>query len=254
MNMLQIENLGEGLQRLTLNRPERLNALNHPMVEALLAYFEGLRRNPDIRVVILRGAGRAFCAGGDLKAVGQPDALQDGPRGDWVLSDLMGAMRACPQPLIATVHGAAAGGGMAIALNCDVILASESAAFYPAFVTIGLAATELGLSWRLQRMIGLSKARETLLTNRPIYAATALSSGLVSTVTGEDTLDSCGETLAHEMLRAAPDALRISKRSFDTSLEQPSFRAAIEAEERNQMLMVVRDTGRIPLFSPVPPS
>lgn len=250
MDMLQVEDLGEGLQRLTLNRPDRLNALNQPMADALLAHFEGLRRNRDVRVVIVRGAGRAFCAGADLKAAGGPDALQDGPRGDWVLGDLMVAMRACPQPLIATVRGAAAGGGMAIALACDVIVASESAAFYPAFIAIGLSGTELGVSWRLQRTIGLSKARETLLTNRPIRAADALAWGLVSGLTSEADLDGHGETLAREMLKAAPDALRISKRSFDASLEQPSFTAAIEAEERNQMLMVVRDGGRIPLFTP----
>lgn len=240
MDILQVEDLGEGLQRVTMNRPDRLNALNQPMAEGLLAHFESLRRDRDVRVVIVRGAGRGFSAGADLKAMGQPEALQDGPRGDWVLRDLMGAMRSCPQPLIATVRGAAAGGGMAIALACDVIVASESAAFYPAFIAIGLSGTELGVAWRLQRMIGLSKARETLLTNRPIRSADALSSGLVSAVTSEDDLDGHGETMAREMLRAAPDALRVSKRSFDASLEQPSFAAAIEAEERNQMLMIVR--------------
>ena len=246
MDILQVENLGEGLQRLTMNRPERLNALNQPMAEALLAHFESLRRDRDVRVVIIRGAGRGFSAGADLKAMGQPEALQDGPRGDWVLRDLMGAMRACPQPLIGTVRGAAAGGGMAIALACDVIVASESAAFYPAFIAIGLSGTELGVSWRLQRMIGLSKARETLLTNRPLRSADALSSGLVSAVTSEDDLDGHGETMAREMLKAAPDALRISKRSFDASLEQPSFAAAIEAEERGQMLMIVRRGSSLP--------
>jgi enoyl-CoA hydratase/carnithine racemase len=249
MDILRTEDLGEGLRRVTLNRPERLNALNQPLAEALLAQFEGLRRDRDVRVVILRGAGRGFCPGADLKAAGQLDALQDGPRGDWVLRDLMAAMRGCPQPLIATVRGPAAGGGMAIALACDVIVASQSAAFYPAFIAIGLSGTELGVSWRLQRTMGLSKARETLLTNRPIRAADALASGLVSAVTSEDDLDAHGETLAREMLKAAPDALRISKRAFDASLEQPNFLAAIEAEERGQMLMVLRDNGRIPLFA-----
>lgn len=243
MDILEVEDLAKGLRRVTLNRPERLNALNQPLAEALLAQFEDLRRRPEVRVVILRGAGRAFCAGADLKAVGQPDALQDGPRGDWVLRDLMMAMRNCPQPLIATVRGAAAGGGMAIALACDVIVASESAAFHPAFIAIGLSGTELGVSWRLQRTMGLSKARESLLTNRPIRAADALSVGLVSSVTPEDGLDAYAETLAREMLRAAPDALRISKRAFDASLEQPSFAAALESEERGQMLMILKGRG-----------
>ncbi|MBU1374420.1 MAG: enoyl-CoA hydratase/isomerase family protein [Alphaproteobacteria bacterium] len=239
-DILVVEDLEGGAQRLTFNRPDRLNAINHPMAEALLAYFEGLRRNRDVRVVIVRGAGRAFSAGADLKAMGSPEALQDGPRGDWVLRDLMRAMRVCPQPLVATVRGAAAGGGMAIALNCDIILASESAAFHSAFTAIGLSGTELGVSWRLQRMIGISKAREVLMAGRPLLAAAALESGLVSAVTAEADLDEAGLAMARDMLKAAPDALRLSKRAMDASLEQPSFDAAVEAEERSQMLMIVR--------------
>ena len=100
--MLVAEALEGGLERLTMNRPARLNALNHPMAEALLAHFESRRRDEATRVILLCGAGRAFCSGADLKAGGQPDALRDGPKGDWVLRDLMKAMRACPQPVIIT--------------------------------------------------------------------------------------------------------------------------------------------------------
>ena len=139
---------------------------------------------------------------------------------------------------------------MAIALACDVIVASESAAFYPAFIAVELSGAELGVSWRLQRMIGLSRARETLLINRPIRSVDARSSGLVSAVTRNEELDGYGEAQARKMLKAAPGAFRISKRSFDAPLEQPDFTAAIEADERNQMLMVVRDVGRIPRFAP----
>ena len=86
-DILVVEDLGDAVQRLTMNRPERLNAMNHPVAEGLLAHFEGLRRNTDVRVVIIRGAGRAFSSGADLKAGGTPDALRDGPKGDWVLRD-----------------------------------------------------------------------------------------------------------------------------------------------------------------------
>ncbi|MFN9925310.1 MAG: enoyl-CoA hydratase/isomerase family protein [Phenylobacterium sp.] len=237
-DILLADDLGNGLRRLTLNRPERLNALNHPMAEALLAQFEGLRRNTDVRVVILTGAGRAFSSGADLKAGGTPEALRDGPNGDWVLRDLMKAMRACPQPLIATVRGPAAGGGLAMALACDVIIAGETAAFHPAFINIGLSGSELGAAWRLQRMIGLSKARETLLAGRPMSAAAALEAGLVSQVAAEADLDATGEALAADMLRAAPDALRLTKRTLDAALEAISFDAAMELEERAQMLMI----------------
>ncbi|WP_337186404.1 enoyl-CoA hydratase-related protein [Phenylobacterium sp.] len=237
-DILLVEDLGDGVRRLTMNRPDRLNALNHPAAEGLLAHFEGLRRKTDVRVVIIRGAGRAFSSGADLKAGGTPEALRDGPNGDWVLRDLMKAMRACPQPLISTVRGAAAGGGLAIALASDVILASESAAFHPAFINIGLSGSELGVSWRLQRMIGLSKAREMLLAGRPLLAQAALDAGLVSAVTPEAELDDQGLALARDMVRAGPDALRLTKRTLDLALETGSFDAAMEAEERAQMLMI----------------
>ena len=239
IDILVVERLGE-IERVTLNRPERLNALNQPITEALLAYFESLRRKPATRVVILRGAGRAFCAGADLKAAGTPEALQDGANGDWTLRDMQKAMRACPQPIIALVRGAAAGGGFALALTADVVVASESAAFHPAFLAIGLSGAELGVSWRLQRAIGISRAREMLLANRPLRAEAALAAGLVAAVTPETELDAYGEALAADMLKARPDALRLTKRSLDAALESPSLEVAYEIEERAQMLMIAR--------------
>jgi len=238
-DILVVERLGE-VERVTLNRPARLNALNQPMSNALLAYFEGLRRKTETRVVILRGAGRAFCAGADLKAAGTPEALQDGPNGDWSLRDMQKAMRACPQPIIALVRGAAAGGGLMIALASDVIVVSESAAFHPAFIAIGLSGAELGVSWRLQRTIGVSRAREMLLANRPLRAEAALASGLVAAVVPEGELDAYGEALAADMLKARPDALRLTKRSLDAALESSSLDVVYEIEERAQMLMIAR--------------
>lgn len=237
-DILLVEDLEGGVQRLTMNRPERLNAVNHPVAEGLLAHFESLRRKPETRVVIVRGAGRAFTAGADLKAAGTPEALRDGPNGDWVLRDLMKAMRACPQPIISTVRGAAAGGGLAMALASDIIIASESAAFHSAFIKIGLSGAELGVSWRLQRTIGLSKAREVLMAGRPLSAQAALAAGLVSEVVSEDALDDAGLAMAKDMLAAAPDALRLTKRTLDAALEAGSYDAAMEIEERAQMLMI----------------
>ena len=238
-DVLLIESLGE-IERVTLNRPARLNALNQPLTDALLAYFEGLRRKRETRVVILRGAGRAFCSGADLKASGSPEALRDGPNGDWMLRDMQKAMRACPQPIIALVRGPAAGGGLTIALAADIIVAAESAAFHPAFIAIGLSGAELGVSWRLQRAIGVSRAREMLLAGRPLRADAALAAGLVSAVTPEADLDAYGEALAADMLKARPDALRLTKRSLDAALECASLEVAYELEERAQMLMIAR--------------
>src|SRR6185312_13863459 len=112
---------------------------------------------------------------------------------------------ACPQPIITLVRGAAAGGGLALALASDVIVASESAAFHSAFIKVGLSGAELGVGWRLQRTIGISRAREALFAGRPITAADALATGLVSAVVKEDALDAYGDALAQDMLRAMPD-------------------------------------------------
>jgi enoyl-CoA hydratase/carnithine racemase len=149
-------------------------------------------------------------------------------------------MRACPQPLIALVHGAAAGGGFALALACDVIVAAESAVFHPAFLKVGLTGAELGVAWRLQRMMGLSRAREMLLANRPIDAPEAFAAGLVSRVVADDALDAYGRELAGDMLSAAEDALRLTKRTLDAALETGSVDASMELEERAQMLMIQR--------------
>jgi enoyl-CoA hydratase/carnithine racemase len=235
--VLQV-NEADGLARVAMNRPERLNALNQPLTEALLAYFESKRRDSDVRVIVLTGAGRAFSAGADLKAAGTPERLRDGPHGDWTLRDLMKAMRACPQPIIASVKGAAAGGGLAMALASDLIIAGESAAFHPAFSKIGLSGSELGVSWRLQRLIGASRARLMLYTGRPMKAQEALAAGLVSAVVADDALEAETKALAAELLAMAPDALRITKRTFDATLEAASFDTALEIEERGQIQMI----------------
>lgn len=228
----------DAVETVSLNRPDRLNALNGPMADALLAYFESKRRDTATRVIVLRGEGRAFCSGADLKAGGTPERLRDGPNGDWVLRDLMKAMRACPQPIVALVKGAAAGGGLAIALASDLIVAGESAAFHPAFTKIGLSGSELGVSWRLQRMIGVNRARMMLLTGEPMKAPEALSAGLVVQVVADDALDDAGAALAARLLATSPDALRVSKRTFDATLEAPNFDLALEIEERGQMHMI----------------
>ncbi len=228
------------VEHLVLNRPDRLNALNQSLTDALLSYFQAKRRDTDSRVITLRGAGRGFCSGADLKARSnnEPDRLRDGPNGDWVLGDLLRAMRACPQPIVALVHGAAAGGGLAIALACDIIVAAESASFHSAFIKVGLSGSELGVAWRLQRTIGISRAREMLLTGRPMSADDALRTGLASSVVPDSDLMAHGRALADDMLKAAPDALRVSKRTFDATLEIDSYAAAMELEERGQITMV----------------
>lgn len=232
----------DGVWTLKFNRPDRMNAINEPMSIELLEFFEGLRRNEDVRVVIVTGEGRAFNAGADLKAIGTPDALRDGPRGDWRLRDTIKAMRACPQPIISLVNGAAAGGGLALALASDIIIASTKASFVPAFIKIGLSGSELGVSWRLQRTMGISKAREFLFTSRPMSAEQALENGIVSAVVEPDELIPYGDQLAADMLQAAPDALRVTKRTLDAALEMSDPALLMELEERSQSSFVRRNS------------
>ncbi|RIJ14463.1 enoyl-CoA hydratase/isomerase family protein [Henriciella mobilis] len=231
----------DGVWTLTFNRPDRMNAINEPMSVELLDFFEGLRRNQDVRVIIVTGEGRAFNAGADLKAIGTPDALRDGPKGDWRLRDTIKAMRACPQPIISLVNGAAAGGGLALALASDIIIASTKASFVPAFIKIGLSGSELGVSWRLQRTMGISKAREFLFTSRPMSAEQALENGIVSAVVEPDELIAYGDQLAADMLQAAPDALRVTKRTLDAALEMADPALLMELEERSQSSFVRRN-------------
>ncbi|MCB9998981.1 MAG: enoyl-CoA hydratase/isomerase family protein [Methylobacteriaceae bacterium] len=238
-DILKTERHG-AIEHLILNRPNSLNSLNQPMADALYAYFRSKQRDADTRVILISGAGRGFCSGADLKGWRDqtPDRLRDGPEGDWLLRDMLKAMRACPQPIIALVHGAAAGGGLVIALAADIIVVGKSAAFHSAFIKIGLSGTELGAGWRLQRMIGVSRAREMLLTGRPMNAEDAVRSGLASAEVPDEELIAYGRALAEDMLKAAPDALRITKRSLDATLEIASYDTAMEMEERGQIQMV----------------
>jgi enoyl-CoA hydratase len=231
-----------GVVWVTLNRPERLNALNGELVDDLHACFADLENDPDAVVVILRGAGRAFCAGLDLKEpagdpAGQPGRGISGTlRGQHYIAKLVLAMRALPQPIIALVHGAAAGGGFSIALAADVRIAAESARMNAAFIRLGLSACDVGTSYFLPRIVGLSLASELLLTGKFIDAERALASGLVSRVVPEGDLEAAGRELAGEMVQNAPLALRLTKDCLRHSVDAGGLAAAIAMEDRNQCL------------------
>ena len=169
---------------LTLNRPESLNAMSTSLVRELRQFFWELADDTETRVLVLRGAGRAFCAGLDLKE--QPSgegatggSVAAGLRSQRTISELVLLMRRAPQPIIAAVHGAACGGGFALALAADVRIAGESARMYAAFIRLGLSACDVGVSYFLPRFVGASVAAELLLTGNFIDAARAERVGLV---------------------------------------------------------------------------
>jgi enoyl-CoA hydratase/carnithine racemase len=225
---------------LTLNRPESLNAINVEMVRELRDYFDGLAENTRTRIVVLRGAGRAFCAGLDLKEAGLPS---DGPapvgRG-WgfqgYLADVYLKMRRCPQPIVSLIHGSACGGGFALALASDIRIAADTARMNAAFIRIGLSACDMGTSYFLPRLVGTSLASELMLTGRFIDARRALATGLVSEVVPEAELESAVRPYLEEMLTTSPMGLRLTKEGLDMAIDASSLEAAMAIENRNQIL------------------
>ena len=238
---LQLQRDG-GLLWVTLNRPRSLNAMNAALVRELHALLGWLHRDRSVRVVVLRGAGRAFCAGLDLReGASEPDDGA-GVQGTLALqrrfSELVMKLRRIPQPVIACVHGPASGGGFALALAADVRIAGESARMNAAFIRIGLSGCELGVSYFLPRIVGSSVASELLLTGSFIEAPRALATGLVSRVVPDAELEKAAQELAGDMLRNSPLGLRLTKEALTFSLGAPSLEAAIAVEDRNQVLAV----------------
>jgi len=225
----------------TLNRPEALNAMSRALVGELRELFGGLGEQRDVRVVVLRGAGRAFCAGLDLKEDAGVDGAVDGSvqaslRAQRRISDLVMMMKRAPQPIIAAVQGAACGGGFALALGADVRIAGESARMNAAFIRIGLSACDIGVSYFLPRMVGASVAAELLLTGNFIDAARAERLGLVSRVVPDAELDSAAQVLVDDMLRNSPLGLRLTKECLNASIDAGSLEQVIAMEDRNQIL------------------
>ncbi|MGJ4929230.1 enoyl-CoA hydratase/isomerase family protein [Bradyrhizobium sp. HKCCYLS2038] len=225
---------------LTLNRPEALNAINAAMVADLRDYFDTLYHNRVCRVVVMRGAGRAFCAGLDIKAA-QHQKAEDVPFAGGFnfqsyLSDVFVKMRRCPQPIIALIQGPACGGGLGLALASDVRIAGETARMNAAFIRLGLSACDMGVSYFLPRLAGLSVASELMLTGRFIDARRALATGLVSEVVPDGHLEQSAQSYLDEMLQTAPMGLRLTKEGLNFSVDAPCLEAAIAMENRNQML------------------
>jgi enoyl-CoA hydratase/carnithine racemase len=241
-NPLLIEH-EDGLDRVTLNRPDSLNTLDPTLIDALNAYFGQLQRNRDTRVVLLKGAGKAFCAGLDLKEAMQRRAGQQEPPGvtesldsQRRIADIVLLMRRCPQPIISLVQGAAAGGGFALALASDIRIAAKGARMNCAFIKLGLGGCDIGTSYFLPRLVGVSVASELILTGRFIGAERALAVGLVSEVVEEGQLEAAAEPYIEAMLTASPVGLRLSKECLNMSVDAGSIEAAIAMEDRNQVL------------------
>jgi enoyl-CoA hydratase/carnithine racemase len=226
---------------LTLNRPDTLNAMSSTLVRELRQFLWELPGDTATRVLVLRGAGQAFCAGLDLKerpSEGCPGtgSVVAGLRAQRTISELVLLMRRAPQPIIAAVHGAACGGGFALALAADVRVAGESARMNAASIRLGLSACDVGVSYFLPRIVGASVAAELLLTGSFLDAARAERTGLVSRVVPDAQLEDAARAMAQDMLRNSPLGLRLTKECLKLSLDAGSLEEVVAMEDRNQIL------------------
>jgi 2-(1,2-epoxy-1,2-dihydrophenyl)acetyl-CoA isomerase len=223
----------DGIARLTLNRPDRLNTIDLGVARALDETTQRLRSDAGARVILLSGSGATFCGGGDLKSFGEvgddlPDHLRE------ITTHLHAAIDALARidaPVVAAVRGSAAGAGLGLVCASDIVVAAESTRFAFAYSAIGLT-PDGGTSWGLPRVVGLRKAQELALTGRVIDAAEAERIGIVTSVVGNDELDSAADAIVAKLAAGPTHALGVTKRllrtTYDVSLTQ---RLAVEADE-----------------------
>ena len=231
-----LEGKHDGIATLVMNRPDRLNALNNELAIAVNDALGRLAEDQSVRVVVITGAGRAFCAGGDLGALGKArqsgamDAVEPLLRSGM---QMVLKMRTMPQPVIAAVNGAAAGAGMNIALAADIRIAAEEATFGQTFAKIGLF-PDYGGTYFLPQLVGRAKAAELFYTGDMIDAKTALAVGLVNQVVPAARLEAEVKTLAQKIAQGPSLAIRAVKRALFGSQEK-ELSQALENEVREQM-------------------
>ena len=216
-----LEEVTDGVAMLTMNRPDRLNALSGPMLTAMLEAIQRLATSPEVGVVVLTGAGRGFCAGGDVKAMAESReaegvTLEERAQALRARMEVSRWLHEMPKPTIAMVRGAAAGAGLSLALACDMRIASDSARFATAFARVGYSG-DFGGSWFLTKLVGTAKARELYFTADILDAPTALRLGLVNRVVADTDLEKETRALAGRLARGPRVALRYMKRNMNAA-------------------------------------
>lgn len=232
-----------GVMVVTLDDPERYNALSSAMVSELKAVFADVRADRHVRAVIINGAGRGFCSGANM-AGGEdlPDPARDrGPVGlvqmfQEHIAELMLAVHELPQPVIAAVHGAAVGGGLALALASDLRIASHDAFFASHFIRVGLSSCDVGTSYLLPRIVGATRAAELMLTGRRFSAEEADRFGMLNGLVPRDELIDAAHELAAGVIANSEYGVYMTKIGLWANLDASSLRAAMELENRTQVL------------------
>ncbi len=232
----------EGVRLITLNRPDKLNAMTAELIGQLHDALDDVATDASCRVVVLTGQGRGFCAGLDLGGYGRaPHTEGFGPTQSGFavqkqIAALIPHLRSLPQPVIAAVNGPAAGGGFALVLGSDIRIAAESAKFNAAFIRIGLSACDIGTSWLLPRLIGAAHAQELMLTGRIFTAAEAQKFGLVIDVVPDEVILDAAYAEAELVMKNTPFGVALTKEGMWSALEIPGMQAAIDLENRQQIM------------------
>ncbi len=242
MALVSITTPARHVRTVTLDNPARLNSMSFALVTDLYDAIASVAADNDCRVVVLTGAGRAFCSGLELEHAGLPPGAEDlgrhrmGLRAMEYMGGIVPALRDMPQPVVAAVNGPAYGGGMCLTLGADVRLAARSAVFCGAGITNGLSGCELGVSWLLPRAVGTSRSNEILLTGRKVGAEEAERIGLVSEVVDDGAVVDRAVEMAVHLCTLSPLGLTLTKDTLWGSLEVGSLRTAVDLENRTQLL------------------
>jgi enoyl-CoA hydratase len=246
------ESVDDTIAVLTLDRPDRLNAMNPALIDELHDALDAVAADETLRAVILTGEGRGFCSGLDLTDIGLSGSGSPTGRGrvqrgmdlQQRIASLVPKLRGLRVPVIAAVNGAASGGGLALALASDVRIAGRSARCNVAFVRIGLSGCDIGVSWLLPRWIGASRAFELLLTGRIVESDEAERIGLVTRVVDDAQLLGEAATTARLIATNSPTGIWMTKEVMWSNLEVGSLQAGIDMENRTQiMTSFTEDTG-----------
>lgn len=237
-NTFVVERPRDGVVLVTLDRPKQLNAITFEMFDELHELCDTLQKDREARAVILTGSGVGFCSGLDLdEAFTLPDmSPHEMMLGQQHWAGAFIKLHELPQPVIAAVNGAAAGGGLGLALAADIRVASTAARFNAAFVRIGLSAGDVGVSWSLPRTVGMSRAAEIMLTGRFVSAEEALAIGLVSRVVAPDDLLENAFDIASQIAANTPFGVTLTKRVLNANVDAGSLTQAVEVENRGQTL------------------
>ncbi len=243
MAFVEVSRPAPGVALVTLNRPERMNAMAFDVMLPLRKLLEELSGDNATRVVVLTGAGAGFCSGADLEDAGVLPGI-DGLtvptialRAMELLDDVIRAVRRMHQPVIAAINGAAIGGGFCLSLAADIRVASQSAYFRAAGINNGLTAAELGISYLLPRAIGTSRAAEIMLTGRDVDAAEAERIGIVSMTVADDVLlDTC-YAMAERIVGFSHVGVELTKRMLRTGIDASSLETHMDNEGTSQLFV-----------------